>query len=94
MTIRSWCTRRFTYIDPIDPTGAALGARWAGGQLSSSNKGANDYHEILLYDHVLTNQEINDVNAYLSDKWGLAVGQSDIDFEFIPFAGQSNAIKL
>jgi len=77
--------------DPTDPTGALLGARWADGALSSSNNGANDYHEILLYDHALSNQEILAVNTYLSNKWGLTVGQSDIDFEFVPFAGQSNA---
>jgi hypothetical protein len=77
--------------DPMDPTDATLGARWFGGALDSGNRGANDYHEVLLYDRVLSNQEIIDVNAYLASKWGLTVGQSDIDFEFVPFAGQSNA---
>jgi len=77
--------------DPMDPTDATLGARWFGGTLNSGNRGANDYHEVLLYDRVLSNQEIIDVNAYLASKWGLTVGQSDIDFEFVPFAGQSNA---
>jgi hypothetical protein len=79
-------------VDPTDAdAGALLGARWNGGALSSSNKGANGYHEVLLYDHALSNQEIIDVNTYLPNKWGLTVGQSDIDFEFAPFPGQSNA---
>ena len=77
--------------DPIDPTDGSLGARWINGAISNSEFGANDYYEILVYDRLLTNAEINGVNDYLSGKWGITTTQSDIDFAFVPFAGQSNA---
>jgi len=77
--------------DPIDPTDGTLGARWINGAISGTEFGANDFFEILVYDRVMTNTEINDVNNYLSTKWGIVTTQSDVDYEFVPFAGQSNA---
>jgi len=75
----------------IDPTDGTLGARWINGAISGTEFGANDFFEVLVYDRVMTNTEINDVNNYLSTKWGVVTTQSDVDYEFVPFAGQSNA---
>jgi len=75
----------------LDPTNSLIGGRWHEGAMPADKFGENDMFDVLLFDRVLTDDEIDSLYAYLGEKWNVSVEDTAIDYQFVPFAGQSNA---
>jgi len=78
-------------LGSLDPTNSLIGGRWSFSEIADGKFGENDMFDVLLFDRVLTDDEIDSLYAHLGEKWNVSVEDTAIDYHFVPFAGQSNA---